>query len=258
MGETEYIYGRRAVLEALRSSAERVNKLFIAEGTRGRTITQIRELARRRKVVTNTLPRRGLERYVSGGAHQGVVASVAPVDYADADELITPCHEGKPALLLLLDGITDPQNLGAILRSADAVGVDGVIVPRRRSVGLTPVVAKHSAGASRHVRVARVTNIATTIDALKENGIQTVGMAGDAGRTIYDVDLTSPMGIVIGSEGAGLRPLVRRKCDLEARIPMQGKVSSLNASVAAAVVLYEALRQRADARSARFITSNPP
>jgi 23S rRNA (guanosine2251-2'-O)-methyltransferase len=257
MGETEYVYGRRAVLEALRSSAERVNKLFIAEGTRGRTITEIRELARQKKIVTNTLPRRGLERYVPGGDHQGVIVSVAPVDYADADDLIRPYHAGKPALLLLLDEITDPQNLGAILRSADAVGADGVIIPRRRSVGLTPVVAKHSAGASRYVRVARVTNIATTIDYLKENGIQTVGMAGDADGTLYEVDLTLPTGIVIGSEGAGLRPLVRRKCDLTARIPMHGKIASLNASVAAAVVLYEALRQRLDASSARSINSNP-
>lgn len=257
MSEADYIYGRRAVLEALRSAAERMNKLFIAEGTHGRTITEIRDLARRKNVLTKTVPRRTLERYVPEGSHQGVAASVAPVDYTDADELMTPYHKGKPALLLLLDGITDPQNLGAILRSADGVGVDGVIIPRRRSVALTPVVAKHSAGASRYVRVARVTNIATTVDHLKENGIQTVGMAGDADSAMYEVDFTSPTGIVIGSEGAGLRPLVRRKCDLTARIPMQGNVSSLNASVAAAVVLYEALRQRADSTLARSINSNP-
>lgn len=244
MEESEYIYGRRAVLEALRASPERVNKLFLADGSRGRTTDEIRELARRNKVVVKFLPKRALERYAPGTAHQGVVASMAPVGYADADALMEPHQKGGPALILLLDGITDPQNLGAILRTAEAVGAGGVIIPRHRSVALTPVVAKHSAGASQFVPVARVANIATTLDTLQENGVQTVGTADEAETSIYDVDFTMPTGIVIGSEGGGLRPLVRRKCQVVARIPMRGRISSLNASVAAGVVLYEALRQR--------------
>jgi 23S rRNA (guanosine2251-2'-O)-methyltransferase len=242
--ESGYIYGRRAVLELLRSSSQRVNKLFIAEGDHGPTINEIRELAQRNRVITKILPKRALDRYAPGVAHQGIVASVSPVQYAEIEELIEPYLEGKPTLLLLLDGITDPQNCGAILRTAEAVGVRGVIIPRHRSVGLTPVVAKHSAGATEYVPVARVPNIATLIDTLNEKEIQTVGMAGDADKTIYEVDLTLPTAIVIGSEGSGIRPLVRRKCGAMAHIPMRGKIPSLNASVAAAVVLYEAVRQR--------------
>ncbi len=258
MEESGHIYGRRAVLEVLRSSPDRVSKLFIAEGSRGRTTNEIRELARRHRVVTKTLPRRALERYAPEAAHQGVVASVAPVSYADADELIELYPKGKPALILVLDGITDPQNFGAILRTSEAVGVSGVIIPRHRSVGLTPVVAKQSAGAAQYVPVARVANIATTVDRLKENGIQTVGAAGDADTTMYEIDFKLPTALVIGSEGTGLRSLVRRKCELTARIPMGGKISSLNASVAAAVLLYESVRQRAGLSSNRSITSNPP
>lgn len=244
MDESGYIYGRRAVLEALRASAERVNKLFIAQGIRGETINEIRELARQNRVVTKTLPRRGLERYAPAGSHQGVVASMAPQSYADADDLMRPYQDGEPALLLALDGITDPQNFGAILRTAEAVGVGGIIIPRHRSVALTAVVAKHSAGASEFVPVARVPNIARAVDQINENALQTVGTAGDAEATIYEIDFTQPTAIVIGSEGAGLRPLVRKKCGVVARIPMRGRIASLNASAAAAVVLYEALRQR--------------
>ena len=244
MKESEYIYGRRAVLEALLSSAGRVNKLFVAKGSRGKAINDIRALARTNKVVTKTLPKSALERYVQTKSHQGVVASVAPVDYADAAELMEPYQKGKPALILALDGLTDPQNFGAILRTADAVGANGVFISRHRSVALTSVVAKHSAGASQYVPVARVPNIATLIDSLGENGFQTVGTAGDAGTTIYEIDFTVPTAIIIGAEGKGIRPLARKKCDITASIPMRGKIASLNASVAAAIVLYEALRQR--------------
>ncbi len=244
MNESQYIYGRRAVLEALREAPERMNKLFVAQGVRGETISEIRELARQHRVVTKTLPKRGLERYAPDASHQGVVASMAPVSYADPDDLMQPYRNGEPALVVALDGITDPQNFGAILRTTEAVGVAGVFIPRHRSVALTPVVAKHSAGASQFVPVARVPNIVRIIESLKEAGIQTIGMAGDAETTIHKVDFTPPTAIVVGGEGAGLRPLVRKKCDLLARIPMRGKIASLNASAAAAVVLYEALRQR--------------
>ncbi len=237
------------MLEALRASAERINKLFIAQGARGETISEIRELAKQNRVVTKTLPKRALERYAPAGPHQGVVASIAPQGYADADDLMQPYHNGEPALVLALDGITDPQNFGAILRTAEAVGVGGVFIPRHRSVSLTPVVAKHSAGASQFVPIARVPNIAPAVDSLKDSGLQAVGAADEAEATIYDIDFTQPTAIVIGSEGGGLRPLVRKKCDVLARIPMRGRISSLNASAAAAVILYEALRQRRQAAS---------
>jgi 23S rRNA (guanosine2251-2'-O)-methyltransferase len=244
MSESQNIYGRRAVLEALRSAPDRVNKLFIAQGVRGETIDEIRELAKQHRVITKVLPRRGLERYAPEGSHQGVVASVAPVGYADVDDLTLPFQNGEPALIVALDGVTDPQNFGAILRTAEAVGAGGVIIPRHRSVALTPVVAKHSAGASQFIPVARVPNIVRVIEALDKQDVQTVGAAGEAEMTIHEVDFTLPTAIIIGGEGAGLRPLVRKKCSLLARIPMRGKIASLNASAAAAVILYEALRQR--------------
>jgi 23S rRNA (guanosine2251-2'-O)-methyltransferase len=244
MDETGYIYGRRTVAEALRSSAGRVNKLLIAEGAHGPAIDEIRQLAKQNRVVMKFLPRQALEKYAPETVHQGVIASVTPVDYAEPEEVMQVHKDGRPTLIVVLDGITDPQNFGAILRTAEAAGVSGVMIPRNRSVALTSVVAKHSAGAVHYVPVARVVNTAMTVDRLKENGVQTVGTAGDAEKTIYEIDFALPTAIIIGSEGTGLRPLVRRKCDLVARIPMLGKISSLNASVAAAVVLYEAVRQR--------------
>jgi 23S rRNA (guanosine2251-2'-O)-methyltransferase len=221
-----------------------LNKLFIAEGAHGPAIDEIRRLAKENRVVTKYLPKRALEKYVPEAVHQGVVASMTPVEYAEPDEVMQPRKNGKPALILVLDGITDPQNFGAMLRTSEAAGVSGVIIPRHRSVTLTSVVAKHSAGAVEYVQVARVANIAQTAGGLSENGVQIVGAAGDAEKTIYEIDFTAPTAIIIGSEGSGLRALVRSKCDQTAHIPMLGKISSLNASVAAAVILYEAVRQR--------------
>ncbi|RJP23242.1 MAG: 23S rRNA (guanosine(2251)-2'-O)-methyltransferase RlmB [Candidatus Abyssobacteria bacterium SURF_5] len=259
MEETGYVYGRRAVMEVLTSSPERINKIFLAEGDHGRIISEIRELAKQHHIVLKFVPRRALEKYVPhGSAHQGIVASVAPVEYADPEGIMQPFKGTTPALIVVLDEISDPQNLGAILRTAEAVGVSGVLIPRHRSAGLTPVVAKHSAGASQYVPVARVTNLAQTIDALNESEVSTVGAAGDAEKTLYEMDFAVPTAIVIGSEGAGLRPLVRRQCSELARIPMVGKIESLNASVAAAVFLYEAFRQRRFTSSSRSSTSNPP
>ncbi|MBI5116458.1 23S rRNA (guanosine(2251)-2'-O)-methyltransferase RlmB [Candidatus Poribacteria bacterium] len=244
MNEAGYIYGRRTVAETLRSSASRVNKVLIAEGAHGDVIDEIRRLANQNRVVMKFMPRRALEKYAPEAVHQGVIASVTPVDYAEPEEVMQARKGEKPALVVVLDGITDPQNFGAILRTAEAAGASGVMIPRHRSVALTSVVAKHSAGAVQYIPVARVANTAMTVDHLKENGVQAVGTAGDAERTIYEIDFLLPTAIIIGSEGTGLRPLVRRKCDHMARIPMLGKISSLNASVAAAVILYEAVRQR--------------
>jgi len=244
MKGSEYICGRRAVLEALRGSPGRVNKLFIAKGSHGRTTDEICNLARKNKVVIKNLPMRAIDTMAAITSHQGVIASVAPVEYAEVDALIEPYPDGKPALVLVLDELTDTQNFGAILRTADAAGVNGVIIPRHRSVSLTPVVAKISAGASEHIPVAKIANIARIIDTMKEAGIQTVGASDDADRTVYEIDFTVPTGIVIGGEEKGVRPLVRKKCDVMARIPMRGRIASLNASVAAALIMYEALRQR--------------
>ena len=245
MEESGYTYGRHAVLEILRSAPQRVNKVFLAEGDHGQIVGEIRELAKRNRIVIKIVPRRALSRYVPRGtSHQGVIASVAPVAYADIEDVSQPFQNSQPSLILLLDGITDPQNFGAILRTAEATGAAGVIIPRHKSVGLTPVVAKHSAGASEYVPVARAGNLAQLIDRLKKEEWQVIGAAGDSEKTLYQADFKPPTAIVIGSEGAGLRRLVRQKCDHLVSIPMTGKIGSLNASVAAGVILYEALRQR--------------
>jgi 23S rRNA (guanosine2251-2'-O)-methyltransferase len=243
--ESGYIYGRRTIQEILSSSPHRVNKIFLAAGDHGQIIGEIRDLARKNRIIISVVPRQALNRYVPrGAAHQGVVASVAPVEYAEPEQIIEPFRNGQPSLILLLDEITDPQNFGAILRTCDAVGVAGVLIPRRKSVGLTPVVAKHSAGATNYVPVARIGNLAQFIDRLQELDWQVVGAAGGVDTTMYDADFRPPTALVIGSEGTGIRRLIRQKCDVLVSIPMQGHIGSLNASVAAAVILYEALRQR--------------
>ncbi len=259
MDETGYVYGRRAVLEILNASPGRINKIFLAEGGRGHTVGEILELAKKNRIIVKFVPRHALNKFVpTSAAHQGIVASVAPVEYAEVENIIEP-HEGEmPSLVVVLDEISDPQNFGAILRTAEAVGASGILIPRHRSVGLTAVAAKHSAGASEYVPVARVTNIAMIVQTLNENGFQTVGTAGDAERTLYEIDFTVPTAIVIGSEESGIRPLVRRRCTTMARIPQQGRISSLNASVAAAIFLYEAFRQRRFPSSSRSSTANPP
>jgi 23S rRNA (guanosine2251-2'-O)-methyltransferase len=245
MEETGFIYGRREVVEILNSSPHRVNKIFLAEGDHGPIIGEIRDLAKKSHIIIKVVPRRALDNYAPrGAAHQGVVASIAPVEYADPDDIIQPYKHGQPSLIVALDEISDPQNFGAILRTCDAVGAAGVLIPRHRSVGLTSVVAKHSAGATEYVPVARVGNLAQLLDHLREVEWQIIGAGGDADMTMYEVDFTVPTVIVIGSEGAGIRRLIRQKCDHIVSIPMKGRIGSLNASVAAAVILYEALRQR--------------
>jgi 23S rRNA (guanosine2251-2'-O)-methyltransferase len=233
------IYGINPVLEALR--AGRVKELHVADKSSDR----IRELiasARDAGITVKTMPPQVLARQAQGGVHQGIVAEVDDVGSYSVEELV---REGQsPALIVVLDGIEDPQNLGAILRTADAAGVDGVVIQSRRSAALDGAAAKASAGALAHVKIAEVVNIARAIDELKEVGVWTVGLAGE-GTTAYDaIDYTTPTAIVLGAEGAGLRRLVRERCDFLATIPMSGHVSSLNVSVAAGVALFEAVRQR--------------
>jgi 23S rRNA (guanosine2251-2'-O)-methyltransferase len=220
---------------------------MLAKNIRNDTaVVQIMSAARDRGIPVELVDRQAIDRVSSGGVNQGVVAYAAVKDYVSLEELLAiPQKTGEPALLCVLDGIEDPMNLGAIIRTAGAAGVHGIIVRSRRAVGLTPVVAKASAGAIEHVPVARVANISQTIETLKEHGIWVTGIDMTGDKDYTGVDFKRPSAIVIGGEGQGLSPLVRKTCDTVAFIPMKGKISSLNASVAAALVMYAAFRQRA-------------
>jgi 23S rRNA (guanosine2251-2'-O)-methyltransferase len=240
------IYGINPVLEALR--AGRVRELRVgdaAAGVKGKIndrIRQLVDLAGEQGVRVRRVPPDALDRESNRGVHQGVVAEIADVESRSVDDLVRGAR-GVP-LIVVLDGIEDPHNLGAILRTADAAGVDGVVIQSRRSAALGGATAKASAGAVAHVRIAEVVNIARAIEELKELGVWTVGLAGDA-PTAYDaIDFTVPTALVLGAEGTGLRRLVRERCDHLAAIPMQGHVGSLNVSVAAGITLFEAVRQR--------------
>lgn len=236
--------GRNPVLEALR--AERpINKLLIAKGSREGSINKIIALAKEKGIVIQEVERSYLDSISSTHAHQGVIALVSPKEYAEPEDILDAAREkGEEPFIIILDGITDAHNLGSILRTANAVGAHGVIIPKRRSVGLTSVVAKASAGAIEYVPVARVTNIAQTIEFLKKNNIWVIGTDSSGEKTFFESDLTGPVALVIGSEGEGMSRLVREKCDFVVNIPMKGEISSLNAAVAGAIVMYEILKQR--------------
>ena len=233
------VYGINPVLEALR--ARRVKELRVGERHDARVL-ELLALARDHGVRTRRVPAEALDRETRRGVHQGVVAEVDAPTHHSLAELVEAA--GGPALLLVLDGIEDPHNLGAILRTADAAGVNGVVRQSRRSASLDGVAAKASAGALAHVRIAEVVNIARAIEELKQTGIWTVGLASEAAEAYTSVDFTLPTAVVVGAEGTGLRRLVKEKCDYLVSIPMQGHVESLNVSVATGVVLFEVLRQR--------------
>jgi 23S rRNA (guanosine2251-2'-O)-methyltransferase len=239
------IFGVLPVLESLRAHARKIDKIFVAEGAKEKRLDEIFRLAREKNVLLQKAPRENLSRMVDGGAnHQGVVALVAAAEYADADELLAEIIAKENSLSLILDGVEDPRNLGAILRSAECAGVDGVFIPERRAVGLTETVAKSSAGATEHIKVAKVGNLNRLIDELKSNNIWVVGASGASGTNYFDWDWTQKTALVLGSEGKGLHRLTAEKCDALFRIPMRGKIESLNVSVAAGVILFEAIRQR--------------
>jgi 23S rRNA (guanosine2251-2'-O)-methyltransferase len=240
-----YIEGRNPLLEALRANRP-INKIMLLKGIeRHSVIAEIVHLAQSKGIPLEYVEKAALDRLSQTPVNQGVLAQTAAKDYMDIDEMITAAKSGKDKpLLLILDGIEDPQNLGAILRSVEASGVQGVIIREKRAVGLTPAVEKASAGALEYVPVARVTNISQTIEKLKQADIWVVGI-DQAGDTNYTrIDYKPATAIVIGGEGKGLTDLVKKNCDFLAFIPMKGKISSLNASVAAAVVMYEVVRQR--------------
>ena len=240
-------------MHAVRALIERragaVRRVLVQAGRVDRRAQELAEFARARGVLVETRPPAELDALAAGGAHQGVVARVQPaVPLAEEDLLMRlGAASDRPALLLVLDGVQDPHNLGACLRTADAAGADAVVVPRDRAVGLTPVVRKVAAGAAETVAFTQVTNLARFLRALKEQGLWVVGTGGEAETLHYAADLKGPLALVLGAEGSGMRRLTREYCDLVVRLPMQGAVESLNVSVAAGVMLYEALRQRAGA-----------
>jgi 23S rRNA (guanosine2251-2'-O)-methyltransferase len=240
------LYGVNPVRELLRAGGEGLSELWLAEGaTRGAAFGELERLARAAGARVRAAPRSRLDRLAGTDRHQGVVAVVADYRYAALGELVAAAAaSGRPPLLVVLDGVEDPQNLGAIIRSAHALGAHGVVIPKDRAVGVTPAAAKASAGAAERCPVARVTNVAKTLETLKEAGLWSVALAADGDRPLAAVDLTGPTALVLGSEGEGLRPLVRRTCDLCAAIPMRGELDSLSVSASAAVALYEAARQR--------------
>jgi 23S rRNA (guanosine2251-2'-O)-methyltransferase len=240
------IYGLSPVLEALRSRRRRISKIVMASGATPSRLKELIETARRAGIAIEERNRRVLDEMAQGANHQGVIAIMGPSNhksaYFDAETILDSL--GERPLVVLLDGIEDPHNLGAILRTCEGAGVDGVFLPEHRAAGLNETVAKTSAGATEYVRVARVTNLAPLIDELKERGLWVVGVEGGT-KTVYtNFDLKVPLALVLGSEGKGIRRLVREKCDVIVSIPMRGRINSLNVSVAAGVVLFEVLRQR--------------
>ena len=237
--------GRHAIVEAIKAGRG-INRILLADGLHGGSVYELRDLAREHGITVDTVERAKLDAAVPEGVrHQGAIAYVAPVSYVAVEEIIAAARaRGEEPLLLLLDGIEDPQNLGALLRTADAAGVHGILLPRRHSVPLTETVARVSAGALEYVPVARIGNVAQTMRALKEQGFWIAG-ADMAGEETYDrANLTGALVLVIGSEGRGMSRLTRDLCDFTVRLPMCGKINSLNASVAGAILMYEALRQR--------------
>lgn len=243
IGEENIIYGRNTVTEAFRSD-KTVDRLYIQEGnTDGPVRTILREAKKHRTLITY-VSREKLDTMTGGGRHQGVAAVLAAYDYADLDDLFQAAEKkNEPPFFIICDEIEDPHNLGAIIRTANLAGAHGVIIPKRRAAGLTATVAKVSAGALNYTPVVKVTNITRTIQDLQKRGLWFV--CGDArGELMYDLDLTGPIGLVIGNEGSGVSRLVAEACDMRARIPMKGDIDSLNASVAAGVLAFEIVRQR--------------
>ncbi len=238
------IEGRNAVLEAFRSG-KTIDRLYVLDGCKdGPVQTILREARKQPELILNFVKKERLDQLSVTGHHQGVIAQAAAYGYATVEDILENARKkGEPPFVILLDGIEDPHNLGAIIRTANQAGAHGVIIPKRRAVGLTATVAKTSAGALNYTPVARVTNLTATIEQLKKEGLWFV-CADMAGEVMYQLNLTGPIGLVVGGEGDGVSKLVKENCDMAARIPMKGDIDSLNASVAAGVLAYEIVRQR--------------
>ncbi|MDO4554629.1 MAG: 23S rRNA (guanosine(2251)-2'-O)-methyltransferase RlmB [Lachnospiraceae bacterium] len=244
MNYEEYtIEGRNAVIEAFRSG-KTIDKLFVLDGCQDGPVRTIVREAKKHDTILQFVTKERLDQISSTGKHQGVIAQAAAYEYAEVEDILKIAREkGEDPFIILLDGIEDPHNLGAILRTANLCGAHGIIIPKRRAVGLTAVVARTSCGAVNYTPVAKVTNLKKTMDDLKKEGLWFV-CADMNGTRMYDLNLTGPVGLVIGSEGEGVSRLVRENCDLTAAIPMKGDIDSLNASVATGILAYEILRQR--------------
>lgn len=239
----EWIIGKNPVVEALKSGRT-INKVFLQDHLTPKTAQHIQKLAKEQGVIVKKVPKQKLDQLVEG-THQGIAASVAAYDYFEIDDLFKRAEEKQEEpFFILLDEIEDPHNLGSILRTADAVGCHGVIIPKRRAVGLTATVAKTSAGAIEYVPVVRVTNMAQTIETLKARNVWVVGTEAEADKDYRELERDLPIALVMGNEGKGMSRLVREKCDWTIKLPMEGKVSSLNASVAGSLLLYEVYRKR--------------
>ena len=251
--DVEIIRGRNAVLEVLRSPSRHVIELIVRKSSNDPRLRTAVEIARRRGIKVVFQGTEELDRLAEGRKHQGIIAIASPIRYIPLEEIIDRAFlsEREP-LIVVLDHIQDPHNLGAIIRTAEAVGAHGVVIPKRRAAGVTPTVVKVSSGATDHIPIARVSNITITLERLKERGIWVVGLIPDAEQTIYQIDMTVPLSLVIGSEGKGLSKLVSERCDMLVSIPMFGDIGSLNASVAAGVALYEAVRQRISSPQGRL------
>ena len=239
------IYGVSPVYELLRANSRKIEKIYASEGAQKRRLAEILKLARENNIRIQKVSRDELNKIAGEGAnHQGVIAFTASAEYEDADELLEEISAKENSLSIVLDGIEDPRNLGAILRTAECAGVDGVFIPEHRAAHLTDTVVKTSAGATEHLKIAKATNLNRLIEQLKENHIWTVGTSMDATMDYTDWDWKTPSALVLGSEGKGLHRLTAEKCDILVKIPLLGNIESLNVSVAAGVILFEAVRQR--------------
>jgi 23S rRNA (guanosine2251-2'-O)-methyltransferase len=242
---SQIIYGIHPVEEALKSPSIQLEKILVAFQKPTLSFQSILRLANQRQIPVIYTQKETLEQMARGGLHQNVIAITKEMSYVDLEQILSSVKEGTTkALFLILDGIQDPRNFGSLIRTALGCGVHGIIIPKDRAVGITPTVIKASAGAAAHLPIAKVTNISRTIEALQKSGIWVYGAAGEAKEKIYELDLSVDVAIVIGAEGKGIRPLVRKKCDRLFFIPMKGPLTSFNASVSGGMILYEVMRQR--------------
>ncbi len=241
--QEDYIEGRNPVAEAVRAERD-IEKIYVQKGAMG-SIHKIIAKAKSAGIPIVEVEKVKLDALSDGGSHQGIIAAVSAAKYSDVDTILKSAEDkGEPAFIIIAEGLTDPHNLGAIIRTANGAGVHGIIIPKRRSVGINATVAKTSAGAVEYTPVAKVPNIAACIELLKQRGLWVIGMEGTGEKSIFEADLSGPVAIVVGSEGEGMSRLVRERCDMLIKIPMKGDISSLNASVACGVVMYEVLRRR--------------
>lgn len=240
----DQVEGRNAVIELLESGKD-INKIFISNGEKNGSIKKIIAIAKERGIVLVEISKNKLNEMAQTENNQGVIAIVPPFEYCEIEDILQEAkNKNEDAFVLILDGIEDPHNLGSIIRTAETAGVHGIIIPKRRAVAVNSTVNKVSAGAVEHMKIARVNNINDSIKFLKDNGLWIIGTDGDAKTTYFEQDFSGPIGIVIGSEGYGMGKLTKDNCDFMIKIPMKGKVTSLNASVSAGIIMYEAIKQR--------------